>query len=321
MKKIFFWVLLSLLAFTACDKNEEYDDIKDTIGEVSIENLPVMDCSTSTQPLTTILTSHLLKIPYTWWENQLLDGIMYARLDYSKCNISEGQKALLDKKLNCSTTHGSYTNLIEGNVDLIIASRYSSRDENELAQQKNVKLLQKPIAKDAFAFIVNSQNIVKDLTVEQIRKIYTGEITNWKEVGGNDAPINAYIRDANSGSQEKMETMVMEGLDMIKSEELITHGMSGPYFQLRFDVNGISYSPYYYYNIMAANYQNGVSAIKINGISPDNISNGSYPFISEIYTAIRADEPNNSLAHKIYDYLTTSNAAPIITESGYIPLK
>ena len=131
MKKIFFWVLLSLLTFTACDKNEEDDYIKDTIGEVSIENLPVMDCSTSTQPLTTILASHMLKIPYTWWENLVLDGIIYAKLDYSKCNISEEQKTLLNKKLCCSTTHGSYTNLIEGNVDLIIASRYSSRDENE----------------------------------------------------------------------------------------------------------------------------------------------------------------------------------------------
>lgn len=321
MKRTFL-TLLSLLTFIACNSEEPENEMNRQVVEVTIETLPVMDCSTSTQPLTTILTSHLLNIPYVWYLHPV-DCIEYARLDYTQSSFTDTEKEMLESKLNCSTTHGSYTNLINKKVDLIIASRYSSRDENSDAKDKGIELIQKPIAKDAFAFIVNPKNKVRNLTIEQIQKIYTGEITNWKEVGGNDAEIKAYIRDANSGSQEKMETMVMAGLTMIQGDELTTHGMAGPYYQIRYVENGIAYTPFYYYNIMASGWKDWATVIGINGVEPNdaNIINGSYPYVSEIYAAIRADEPEESMARILFDFLTTSAASPIISESGYIPLE
>lgn len=322
MKRTFL-TLLSLPLLISCgDCEEPENEVNNHVVEVTIETLPVMDCSTSTQPLTTILSSHLLNIPYVWYLHPV-DCINYARLDYTQCSTTDSEKEILQSKLNCSTTHGSYTNLINKKVDLIIASRYSSRDENSDAQEKGIELIQKPIAKDAFAFIVNPKNQVRNLTIEQIQKIYTGEITNWKEVGGKDAEIKAYIRDANSGSQEKMETMVMAGLTMIQGSELITHGMAGPYYQIRYVEEGIAYTPFYYYNIMASDWKDWATAIGINGVELNdaNIINGSYPYISEIYAAIRADEPEESMARILFDFLTTSAASPIIRESGYIPLE
>ena len=88
---------------------------------------------------------------------------------------------------------------------------------------------------DALVFIVNPKNPVRNLTADQVRKIYTGEITNWKEVGGVDHAITPYIRDADSGSQEKMETLVMDGLTMIdgsRMPEIIGSQMASPYLQL-----------------------------------------------------------------------------------------
>lgn len=321
MKRIFITLLL-LLAFISCNSEEPESEVNNHLVEVTIETLPVMDCSTSTQPLTTILSSHLLNIPYVWYLHPV-DCINYARLDYTESSITDSEKEMLKSKLNCSTTHGSYTNLIDRKVDLIIASRYSSRDENSYAREKGIELIQKPIAKDAFTFIVNPKNQVRNLTIEQIQKIYTGEITNWKEVGGKDAEIKAYIRDANSGSQEKMETLVMAGLTMIQGSELITHGMAGPYYQIRYDEEGIAYTPFYYYNIMASGWKDWATAIGVNGVELNdaNIINGSYPYVSEIYAAIRADEPEGSMARILFDFLTTSAASPIIRESGYIPLE
>lgn len=95
-------------------------------------------------------------------------------------------------------------NLIDGKVELVIAARAASRDENKYARDNNVALIEKPIAKDALTFMVNNSNPIECLSVEQIRKIYTGDITNWQEVGGEDMLITPYVRNRNSGSQEKI---------------------------------------------------------------------------------------------------------------------
>ena len=94
--------------------------------------------------------------------------------------------------------------------------------------------------------LVNPKNPVKNLTSDQVRKIYTGEITNWKEVGGVDHAITPYIRNADSGSQEKMETLVMKGLTMIDGTymaEIIGSQMASPYMQLEGDEYGIQALP------------------------------------------------------------------------------
>ena len=106
----------------------------------------------------------------------------------------------------------SFLNLIDGRVELIITARSISRDERVYANEKGVALTEKPIAKDALAFLVNPANPVNNLTTAQIQGIYTGAITNWKEVGGLDAEIVPYVRNSNSGSQEKFETTIMAGL-------------------------------------------------------------------------------------------------------------
>ena len=92
-------------------------------------------------------------------------------------------------ELDClqkSNTHGSFINLLDGKVEVIFTARSMSRDEMVYAEEKGVELIEKPIAKDALAFLVNPANTVEDLSTEQIQSIYTGEITNWSEVGGAD---------------------------------------------------------------------------------------------------------------------------------------
>lgn len=314
-------VLLAMLmvSLISCGTNNDNGDEKPTM---TIEDFPVVDCSTSTQPLSVILASKILDLPYEWYNDLAYSQTWYCRIDYDKAAISQAEKLLLESKMKCSTTHGSYTNLIDGNAELIIASRNISRDEKKYADEKGISLIEHPIGRDAFVFIVNKTNPINSLTVSKIQDIYTGKIRNWKEVGGNDATINPYIRNANSGSQEKMETMVMKGLTMIDWPEMITHGMAGPFLSLRFDNNGIAYTPYFYYSIMARDEQAWAKCIGVNGIEPSKstISNNTYPYVSEIYAAVRSDIDKSSNAYKLFEYLITASGQKVVKESGYVPI-
>lgn len=303
------------------DDTSEKKDPEISPIEVTKEGFPKIDCSTSTQPLSVILAAKILNLPYKW-DYSIVDVVWYVTIDYDQANLSDKDKETLKSKLNCSTTHGSFTNLIDGKVELIIASRSISRDEHAYAKEKGVEVTEKPIGRDAFIFIVNEANKVKNLSISQIQDIYTGDITNWKDVGGNDAKIDPYIRNANSGSQEKMETIVMAGKEMIKWPEMEVGGMAGPFYAIRRDVNGIAYTPYYYYNAMVRE-SSYAKSLSINGIAPNSntIKDGSYPYVSEIYAAVRSDIDKSSIAYQLYNYLTTDKGQAIVTESGYVPFK
>ena len=125
------------------------------------------------------------------------------------------------------------------------------------------------------------------MTADQVRKIYTGEITNWKEVGGVDHAITPYIRNADSGSQEKMETLVMDGLKMIDGteetymSEIIGFQMASPYLQLEADEYGIGYTPFFYCTAMVRDLMR-VDMLSIDGVAPgkESLKNNKYPFVS-----------------------------------------
>lgn len=323
MNKYSLCLALLACAFVSCsdDDNSDNNQIICPGVDVSLEAFPRIDCSTSTQPLSVILTSKVLNVPYKWWNQGYWDGIWYVSIDYDEAELSAEKKEAIEGKLNCSTTHGSYTNLIDGNVDLIIASRNISRDEQSYADEKGVSLLTKPIGKDAFTFIVNENNPVENLTISQVQDIYTGDITNWKTVGGNDATIDPYVRNANSGSQEKMETLVMAGKTMIKLPEMEVGGMAGPFYAIYADVNGIAYSPNYYVSVMARMWTYAKS-LSINGVKPSNstIRDNTYPYVSEIYAAVRSDLGKLSFTYQLYEALTTAWGQSIVDESGYVPL-
>ena len=126
-------------------------------------------------------------------------------------NDEQAQK-FLDENTQGKTAK-VYQGLIDGKTDLIFASEPSD-DILQKAKDAGVEFEMTGIGLDGFVFLLNDQNPVKSLTLDQIRDIYTGKITNWKEVGGDDAKIIAYQREKNSGSQNRMEKRVMKGEKM-----------------------------------------------------------------------------------------------------------
>lgn len=328
MKKAFIGLalsLISILSFGSCKDNDEIVNTEELKAKLAA--YPRTDCSTSTSPLRDIVACHWFGMKYKWVD---LFGTNVIEKDLPKY-FTDQDVALYLEKNKTSTTNGAYEGLINDEVDVIIASRDISRNEKALAEEKQVEIMTRPLAVDGLVFIVNKNNPVSNLTSDQIRKIYTGEITNWKEVGGPDQKITPYQRDVDSGSQEKMETLVMNGLEMMDCPDaLILWTMFGPYESLNLDEYGICYSPYFYRNSMVAkNAQQKM--LSIDGIEANKktLANGSYPFTSNIYAAIRARDYTVSsllssvpgIASAYFDYLYSSEGDKAISESGYVPLK
>ncbi len=302
----FLFLFLISLSLFSCKKENE---VNFKIENLTEENYPLVDGSTSTGPLQIIMACKLLDIGYTWVANLAWDGVYNVHPDRA-----------IDFKHFFQGTHPAFMNLIDKKVDFILVARKASKDEMNHATEQAVSIIEVPIALDAFVFIVHPENPLKSLTVKQIQDIYMGNVTNWKEVGGKDAKINPFIRDANSGSQELMESLVMKDLKMSDFPESVLSGMMGPFSEIRSNVNGLCYTVYYYKEKMVKS--NIAKHISVDGIYPDysTIQNKKYPYTTEVYMAIRADTDRESMTYKLFELMQTKEGQRVVKESGYVPI-
>lgn len=316
-------ILLSVFSFLSCNA-EDNNEIPTSMKDITIGNFPVLDGSDSTSPLRYILMCKLLGFDYEWQASPFIqnpDEAPKQVVPIFTCSEDE-RRELLTKRLLNSNTHQSFMNLIDDKVEVIITARSISRDEKAYADEQGVTLIEKPIARDALAFMVNLKNPVNNLSIEQIQGIYTGEIVNWSEVGGLDCMMKPYVRNRNSGSQEKFETMVMVGLTIKDFPEMqIGTTMMAPYYQLEQDTAGIAFTPFYYYKVMVGS--GSTKAIGVNGVAmtKENIKNDTYPYTSHVYTAVRSDIDKSSMAYRLFEFLTSEEGQAIVDESGYVSLQ
>ena len=222
----------------------------------------------------------------------------------------------------CHGTHGSYVQLIEDQADVIIVARAPSEDELKLAEDEGVKLDARPVAMDAFVFLRHTDNAVTGLTTEQIREIYRGGVTNWRDVGGPDEEIQAFTRGRNSGSQETMVSLVMNGEPTSEGlNTMMRRGMSGPYSALRETPAGIGYTFYYYDKYVRPT--GSVETLVVDGIAPtsETIADRSYPFVTEVYVVTHRDLDPKSNAALLRDWLLTDEGLAVVAKSGYVPIR
>lgn len=306
-------IILIGLFVLSCDRKEVGPLF--VLEGITRENFPRIDGSTSVQPLQALIACKLLGARYQWQQALHLDNTWRLLPDYDDIPYE-----FFQERIKTSQTHQSFINLIDNEADLTISARKMSEDEKAYADSKGITLIETPIALDAFVFLLNPSNPVKSLTSEQLRDIYLGKLTNWKEVGGRDAKINPYIRNANSGSQELMEALVMQGQELPEWPEEIVSSMLQAFLTIRNDVNGICYTVYYYKDRIVRDNEN-VKSLAVNGIYPDqkSISSKAYPYTAEVYAVIRSDLDRNSMAYKLYELLQTPAGKSAIRESGYIP--
>ena len=189
-------------------------------------------------------------------------------------------------------------------------------------QAENVVLEQKPIGRDALVFMVNEDNPVQSLTLQQLRDIYAGRITNWKDVGGKDQDIVAFQRRADSGSQTLfLKLLIGDGELMDPPTELAPTSMGQLVDQLagyNNSANAIGFSVYYYIDQMYS--KPGLRMIAVEGVTPSNdtIGDQSYPLCNDFYAVIHPDAAADSPERQLYDWLDTDAGIACIRKSGYV---
>ena len=218
-----------------------------------------------------------------------------------------------------NNTPEGYRLLAEKQTDIFIGV-YPSDEQKKYAEENHTMFEYTPIGTEAFVFFVHKDNPVTNLTTEQIKDIYSGKITNWKEVGGKNEKIAAFQRNEGSGSQSMLKRFMGDTPIMEAPTEKVTNLMSGIIEQVadyKSKTNSIGFSFRYYVEGIIKNPN--IKMISIDGAAPtaDNIRNGSYPILTPIY-AVTYKENQNDNVHKLLEWILSDEGKNIINETGYV---
>lgn len=257
------------------------------------ENFPRLNGSTSTAPLGQAIASVLLGEP----REDVADLFTFSK------------------------TTQSYRELMWGNADLLIAAEPAEVIWQEKAQQE-FQWEMSPFAVDGLVFVVNADNPVDSLTTQQVQKIYTGEITNWAQVGGEDLEIVPFQRNAEAGSQAAMVKLVMGDLPLMEPLADYVQGEMGDLIEAvaAYDDSAaaIGYTMYYYAHDMKM--AEGLKILAIDGVSPDagTIRSGAYPFLNNYYAVVAAGLSEDDPAMVLYHWLLGEEGQRLVAHEGYV---
>lgn len=208
-----------------------------------------------------------------------------------------------DSALQYHNTRGAYKGIVDGDIDIAFCAG-PNKEQTQYGLDKGVELELTPIGRESFVFLVNSNNPVDNLSMQQLKDIYTGKITNWKEVGGKNRPINVIQRNKGSGSQTALEKLVGED---------IKGNFFGPFggslgFSFRFYVEELTKHGH-------------IKMLSLNGVYPskENVQSEAYPIVSNFYAVTRKGETNPNV-QKVLDFVLSSTGQEIINEVGYVGL-
>ena len=193
----------------------------------------------------------------------------------------------------------------EGTCDIGLSSR-ALKDE-----EKSAGLKETVLAYDGIAIIVHPDNPVSDLTLEQIAKLYTGEITNWKDVGGNDAEVVLIGREAASGTRDGFESITGTKDTCQYRQELTSTGDV---------ITAVSQNPDAIGYASLASVKDSVKALSVGGVTPseDTVKDGSYPVQRPFVLVTVEGKELSPAAQAFFDYALSSDAAGIIAKAGAV---
>lgn len=209
--------------------------------------------------------------------------------------------------------------LINGTTDIANASRPMKKSEKEkLKQRYNSLGVEIKVAKDGLSLYVNQANSVQELSLGQIKDIYTGKITNWKQVGGNDQKIILYGRENSSGTYVYFKDFVLEGQDYTSTMQSLP-GTAAVVNAVTKDRNGIGFG--------GAAYAKGLKLLKVKrsasltayAPTEENIKSGNYPITRYLYMYVR-NKPTGAIKEYI-DWILSQEGQSVVSKVGYFPIK
>lgn len=197
----------------------------------------------------------------------------------------------------------------EGRCDIGLSSRALKDDE------KASGLVETVVALDGIAIVVNPENPVSDLDIDTIAKIYTGEITNWKDVGGNDAEIVLIGREAGSGTRDGFESITDTKDACVLSQEL---NSTGAVIQaVASSPNAIGYA-----SLSAVEGQEGIKAITVGGVActEETVKDGTYEIQRPFVFVTKEGTELSEAAQAFFDFATSADASELISGAGAVPV-
>ena len=271
------------------------------------ENLPRLDGATALYPLYSA----------------------FARATYPQAVYQPYAEPGNGSEVVCSRTDMAFGYLIDGKADIAFLMDVSAA-QREAAAQAGVELTLTPVGKEAFVFFVNADNPITNLSSADVRRIYSGQVTNWKDVGGPNDAIRAYQRPESSGSQVEL-VKIMDGVPIMEAPvEEVYSSMAGMYRAVadyRNYRNSLGYSFQYYIRDMIDDGK--IKFLTIDGVAPtrETIASGQYPFALEFYavTAKRNGEylaPNRGAnIDALLEWTKGPQGQYLVDETGYVPLR
>lgn len=282
MKKIIALVLTALLALSlvACGSETKTDDADKTEDKTSTELTGTVstDGSTSMEKVIGALSESFM-----------------------------AQNGGVTVNYNPTGSGSGITAVQEGTCDIGLSSR-ALKDE-----EKSAGLKETVLAYDGIAIIVHPDNPVSDLSIEQIAKLYTGEITNWKDVGGNDAEIVLIGREAGSGTRDGFESITDTKDACQYRQELTSTGDV---------ITTVSQNPDAIGYASLAALKDTVKALTVGGVAPteETVKDGSYVIQRPFVLVTKTGETLSDNAQKFFDFALSAEAAQYITTAGAVPV-
>ena len=278
MKKIIALVLTALLTLSlvACGSESKTDDTKTDDQPAALTGTVSTDGSTSMEKVIGALSESFMA------QN---DGVT---VNYNPTGSGSGITAVQ-----------------EGTCDIGLSSR-ALKDE-----EKSAGLKETVLAYDGIAIIVHPDNPVSDLSIEQIAKLYTGEITNWKDVGGNDAEVVLIGREAASGTRDGFESITGTKDACQYRQELTSTGDV---------ITAVSQNPDAIGYASLASVKDTVKALNVNGVTPSEatVKDGNYTVQRPFVLVTVEGKALSPAAQAFFDYALSADAAPIISAAGAV---
>ena len=211
------------------------------------------------------------------------------------------------------------SSLINGTTDIAMASRNIKEKEIEQAKAKGLEVKEVVLGFDGITIIANHANPVKDIDDLTLGKVFRGEITNWKELGGEDAPIVVLSRDSSSGTHEFFKEHIVRENNTKKDLE---YGQKTLYMPSNEAIKQEVKSNKYAIGYIGMGYMDdSVEAIKVDGVeaSVENVSSKKYPIAREVYWYV--DGKASDEINKLVDYALSPKGQELVKEEGFVPVK
>ena len=202
--------------------------------------------------------------------------------------------------------------LLDGTCNIAASSRMLNEDEQRLAKSRGIKLKATAIGYYGVAVIVNAQNPLRNLTDRNVRDIFTGAATNWKQLRGHDQPIEVLIRDATGGTHLGFQELAMERMPYEKSAiEFASYSELAKEVAARPNAVG--------YVAMNLDTREGLRAVSINGIPPNDfaVNEGLYPYVRKIWLYVRTN-PEDKTAQRFVRFVRSKTGQKIVEDIGFV---